>query len=47
MKGGGVATYPTFHVEKGSVCQCIDRSGRQLIEKEKNLGFGVLVTSDR
>ena len=43
MKGGDVATCPTFHMRKGSVYQCIDLSGRQLIEKEKKrkiLAFG-------
>ena len=47
MKGGDVATCTTFHMGKGSVYQCKDRSGRQLIEKEKNLGFWVLVTCNR
>ena len=47
MKGGDVATCTTFHMGKGSVYQCKDRSGRQLIEKEKNLGFWVLVISNR
>ena len=42
-----MATCPTFHMGNSSVYQCIDLSGRQLIEKEKNLGFGVLLTSDR
>ena len=40
MKGGDVATCPTFHMGNGSICQCIDRSGRQPIEKEKILAFG-------
>ena len=47
MKGGDAATCTTFHMGKGSVYQCKDRSCRQLIEKEKNLGFWVLVISNR
>ena len=48
MKGGDMATMPTFHMGKSSVYQCIDLSGRQLIEKEKkNLSFWVLVTNNR
>ena len=45
MKGGDVATCTTFHMGKGRVYQCKDRSGRQLIEKEKK--SWLLGTSDQ
>ena len=46
MKGGEVATCPTFHMGRVVTDSCQCHSDRQLIEKKK-LGFWVLVTGVR
>ena len=48
MRGGDVAKCPTFHMGNGSICQCIDCSGRQIIEMKKSWLLGTrLATGDR